>query len=65
MCTVTTEAQEMAMSKSEELGVKCVPSLNLVYTQVRVTRMHCILIPEPAVNFATDEVAWNSFCSVP
>jgi sulfate adenylyltransferase len=27
------EAQEMAISKSEELGVQCVPSLNLVYTQ--------------------------------
>mmetsp|Transcript_3129 Transcript_3129/g.4375 ORF Transcript_3129/g.4375 Transcript_3129/m.4375 type:complete len:432 (+) Transcript_3129:43-1338(+) len=27
------EAQEMAMSRSNELGVKCVPSLNLVYTQ--------------------------------
>jgi hypothetical protein len=35
LCNATTEAQEMAMSKSEELGVKCVPSLNLVYTQVR------------------------------
>jgi len=27
------EAQEFAQSKSEELGVKCVPSLNLVYTE--------------------------------
>merc|ERR1711937_1034377 len=27
------EAQEFATSKSEELGVKCVPSLNLVYTE--------------------------------
>merc|ERR1712146_858251 len=27
------EAQEFAQAKSEELGVKCVPSLNLVYTE--------------------------------
>jgi sulfate adenylyltransferase len=27
------EAQEFASAKSEELGVKCVPSLNLVYTE--------------------------------
>jgi sulfate adenylyltransferase len=27
------DAQEFAQSKSEELGVKCVPSLNLVYTE--------------------------------
>ncbi|CAM9221194.1 unnamed protein product [Discosporangium mesarthrocarpum] len=27
------EAQEFAMANSEELGVKCVPSLNLVYTE--------------------------------